>query len=73
MSAFTPAEIAYLESQRIGRLATVSAAGEPHVVPVNFRYNGSKQAVPAGARRGQAPPTTCCTRIRVRRAGRVTT
>jgi pyridoxamine 5'-phosphate oxidase family protein len=39
MSVFTPSEIEYLTSQRICRVATVSTAGEPHVVPVRFRYN----------------------------------
>src|SRR5258708_19440924 len=39
MSNFTPAEIEYLNSQRLGRLATVNSEGEPHVVPVGFRYN----------------------------------
>jgi pyridoxamine 5'-phosphate oxidase family protein len=38
-SFFTPHEIAYLQSQRLGRLATVDAEGNPHVVPVGFRYN----------------------------------
>jgi len=39
MSNFTPVEIEYLNSQRLGRLATVNQAAEPHVVPVTFRYN----------------------------------
>jgi PPOX class F420-dependent enzyme/OxyR family protein len=39
MSAFTPAEINYLQSQPLGRLATVGPDGRPHVVPVGFRYN----------------------------------
>ena len=39
MSAFTEKEIEYLREQRLGRLATVNARGEPHVVPVAFRYN----------------------------------
>ena len=39
MSAFTDAEIAYLSGQRLGRLATVGPSGQPHVVPVGFRYN----------------------------------
>lgn len=39
MSDFTPAEISYLESQRLGRLATVGRSGELHVVPVRFHYN----------------------------------
>ena len=39
MSAFTHEEIDYLTSQRLGRLATVGRDGQPHVVPVAFRYN----------------------------------
>ncbi len=39
MSSFTAAEIAYLQSQRLGRLATADLDGQPHVVPVGFRYN----------------------------------
>jgi pyridoxamine 5'-phosphate oxidase family protein len=38
-SAFTPAEVAYIQSQRLCRLATVGPNGQPHVVPVAFRYN----------------------------------
>jgi len=45
MSVFTPAEIEYLTGQRTGRLATVSAAGELHVVPVGFRYNPELDAI----------------------------
>jgi pyridoxamine 5'-phosphate oxidase family protein len=33
---FTPAELEFLRSQRIGRLATVGASGWPHVVPVMY-------------------------------------
>ncbi len=39
VSVFTPAEIAYLRSQMLGRLATVGPGNQPHVVPVAFRYN----------------------------------
>lgn len=39
MSIFTLAEIDYLQSQRLGRLATVGSDNQPHVVPVSFRYN----------------------------------
>ncbi len=39
MSAFTDAEIAYLNGQKLGRLATVDSEGQPYVVPVGFRYN----------------------------------
>src|SRR6202044_2046721 len=44
MTAFTPTEIAYLQSQRLGRLAT-AANGQPHVVPVTFRYNPAEDAI----------------------------
>jgi PPOX class F420-dependent enzyme/OxyR family protein len=45
MSVFSLAEIAYFESQRLGRLATVNAAGEPHVVPVNYHYNAELDTI----------------------------
>ena len=48
MSRFTPEEIAYLQSQHLGRLATVSPTGEPHVVPVSFRYNPEQQSIDIG-------------------------
>ncbi len=35
-SLFTPAEIEFLRSQRIGRLATVGPTGHPHVMPVMY-------------------------------------
>jgi pyridoxamine 5'-phosphate oxidase family protein len=48
MSVFTPAEIAYLESQRLGRLATVGPDGQPHVVPVGFRYDPVADTIDTG-------------------------
>jgi pyridoxamine 5'-phosphate oxidase family protein len=36
---FTTAEIEYLETQRLGRLATIQPDGSPQVKPVGFRYN----------------------------------
>jgi pyridoxamine 5'-phosphate oxidase family protein len=48
MSAFTPAEIKYLQSQRLGRIATVGSDGRPHVVPVGFRYNPEFDTVDIG-------------------------
>ena len=53
-SAFTPAEIAYMQSQRLGRLATVGANGQPHVVPVNFRYNPETDTIDIGGHLGFA-------------------
>ena len=48
MSAFTQAEIEYLQGQQLGRLATVNESGEPHVVPTSFRYNAELDAIDIG-------------------------
>ena len=48
MSVFTANEIAYLESQRLGRLATVDEAGELHVVPVGFHFNPTLNTIDLG-------------------------
>ncbi len=39
-SAFTPAERAYIESQRIARIATASLTGRPDVAAVRFQLRG---------------------------------
>lgn len=48
MNRFTSAEIAYLQSQRLGRLATVNVKGDLHVVPVSFRYNTDHDTIDIG-------------------------
>jgi pyridoxamine 5'-phosphate oxidase family protein len=48
MSVFSDAEIDYLGSQRLGRLATVGQDGMPHVVPVAFRYNPDADSIDVG-------------------------
>ena len=48
MGKFTPEEIAYLQSQHYGRLATVSQHGELHVVPVTFRYHPEHESIDIG-------------------------
>jgi len=48
LSAFTPKEIEYLKSQRLGRLATAGPDGQPHVVPVGFRYNPDLDTIDIG-------------------------
>jgi pyridoxamine 5'-phosphate oxidase family protein len=48
MSAFSPAEVAYLQSQRLARIATVGPNGQPHVVPVSFRYNPDEDTIDVG-------------------------
>ncbi len=53
-SAFTPEEIAYLQNQRLGRIATVGPKGQPHVVPVAFRYNPETDTIDVGGHGGFA-------------------
>jgi pyridoxamine 5'-phosphate oxidase family protein len=48
MSKFTAAELAYLQSQRLGRLATVNKRGEPQVAAVGFRYNPELDTIDIG-------------------------
>ena len=40
-SSFTEAEAQYLAENIIGRVATCSPSGEPHIVPVLYRFDGS--------------------------------
>jgi pyridoxamine 5'-phosphate oxidase family protein len=39
--AFTDEEISYLRSQRLARVATVDAEGQPDVAPVGFEFDGT--------------------------------
>src|SRR5262249_60904691 len=48
MRAFSAAEAEYLESKRLGRLATVGRDGSPQVVPVGFRLNREFQTIDVG-------------------------
>ena len=48
MSGFTPEELAYLQSPLLGRLATIGPTGQPHVVPVGFRYNPDLDTIDIG-------------------------
>ena len=40
MFTLSPEDRSFLHQARVGRLATASAAGEPHVVPVCFVFDG---------------------------------
>jgi len=40
-SKFSEAEAEYLAENFMGRVATASAAGQPHVVPVGYKFDGS--------------------------------
>lgn len=54
MTTFTDAEIEYLNTQRLGRLATVGADGSPHVMPVGVFYDPEAQAIVIGSSGGMA-------------------
>src|SRR5579863_9083289 len=68
MSVFTDKELDYLAGQRLGRIATVGADGQPHVVPTSFRYNPDHDAIEVGGLRMSQTK-----KVRdVRRTGRAT-
>lgn len=46
---FTDAEITYLRSQSLARIATLDRGGQPDVVPVAFEFDGSVFWVGGGA------------------------
>jgi pyridoxamine 5'-phosphate oxidase family protein len=48
MAEFTDAQMEYLASQRLGRLATAGADHKPHVVPTSFRYNPQLRTIDLG-------------------------
>jgi pyridoxamine 5'-phosphate oxidase family protein len=50
MSIFTESELAYLQSQRLGRLATVDPQCRPQNAPVGFRYNPETDTIDIGGR-----------------------
>src|SRR5690349_13830174 len=41
-TGFSEAEAALLASHRVGHLATASSAGDPHVIPVCFAFDGAR-------------------------------
>jgi len=49
MSTFTDTEVEYLNSQPLGRLATVGRDGRPHVTPVGVFYDAEAEAIVIGS------------------------
>jgi len=45
-TTLTDAEAAFIQAQRVGRLATSDAEGRPHVVPVCYAFDGSRFYTP---------------------------
>lgn len=50
MGVFTAAELAYMATQRLGRLATVRPDGAPQNNPVAYQWNPDHAAVDIGGR-----------------------
>jgi pyridoxamine 5'-phosphate oxidase family protein len=48
MASFSKAEVEYMASQRLGRVATVGKDRTPHVVPVSFRANAELGTIDIG-------------------------
>lgn len=48
MSMFTDGEIAYLQAQTMGRMATIGRDGQPHLTPVTYVYNRNEDAIDIG-------------------------
>jgi pyridoxamine 5'-phosphate oxidase family protein len=48
MSVFSEAEIEYLKSQTLARLATAGGDRQPHVIPVTFWFNENEDAIDVG-------------------------
>jgi pyridoxamine 5'-phosphate oxidase family protein len=48
MSVFSEAEIAYLQSKTMCRLATIGADGRPHLIPLTYRFNAEDDAIDIG-------------------------
>lgn len=53
---FEPAKRRYIESARIGRLATADAEGRPHVVPVCFALVDDQIVTPIDEKPQDVPP-----------------
>jgi pyridoxamine 5'-phosphate oxidase family protein len=51
MSELTAAQVEYLASQLLGRLATAGPDCKPHVVPTSFRYNPELGTIDVGGHR----------------------
>jgi pyridoxamine 5'-phosphate oxidase family protein len=50
VSKFSEEELKYLQTQRLGRLATVNERGEPQIAAVGFRYNPELDTIDIGGR-----------------------
>jgi len=56
MNLFTPDQLAFLQSQRAGRLAIASSEGAPHVIPVCYACNGTSVYIALDAKPKRVAP-----------------
>ncbi len=56
MLAFTPNQLAFLQAQRAGRLATATSDGAPHVVPVCYACDGTSLYIALDAKPKRVAP-----------------
>lgn len=56
MIAFSPDQLAFLQAQRAGRLATASSAGAPHVIPVCYACDGASLYIALDAKPKRVAP-----------------
>jgi coenzyme F420-0:L-glutamate ligase / coenzyme F420-1:gamma-L-glutamate ligase len=56
MLAFTPNQLAFLQAQRVGRLATATSDGAPHVVPVCYACDGTSLYIALDAKPKRVAP-----------------
>lgn len=54
---FNAEQLAFLASQRVGRLATADRAGRPHVVPVCYACDGASLYIALDAKPKRVAPT----------------
>ena len=56
MTHFTPNQLAFLQSQRAGRLATATSDGAPHVIPVCYACDGASLYIALDAKPKRVAP-----------------
>ena len=56
MIAFSPNQLAFLQAQRAGRLATATSDGAPHVIPVCYACDGANVYIALDAKPKRVAP-----------------
>src|SRR5829696_560681 len=56
MTHFSPNQLAFLEAQRVGRLASASSDGAPHVIPVCYACDGTNLYIALDAKPKRVAP-----------------